>query len=421
MEQQYDFFVGIDWATQEHRVCIVDPNNAVVDEGNVAHSRAGLTKLADQLKALSGNDLSRVAVAIEVPRGAVVEMLVEQGAEVYSINPKQLDRFRDRHTVAGAKDDRRDAYVLADSLRTDQLLFHRVRVDDPVVIQLRELSRMDEELCKSIGRLTNRLREQLNRYVPQLLTLSPAAAEPWLWSLLEIAARPEQAQKLKRAQVAKVLKAHRIRRVSAPEVLKVLRIPPLQVAPGTIQAASTHILMLAEQLKLVHKQRVACTAGLKRTLDQLECGEDSEPEPQEQSEGHRDAEIIRSIPGVGNLVAATMLGEASQPLAERNYHALRAHAGIAPVTRQSGKSCSVIMRRACNKRLRNMIYHWARVSVQRDVNSRIRYRALREKGHSHGRALRGVADRLLRMLIAMLKHGTLFNLEHSRRVPVGPI
>src|SRR5436305_14961225 len=95
----------------------------------------------------------------------------------FRFNSKQLDRFRDRHTVAGAKDDRRDAFVLADSLRTDEPCFRRVVLDDPLVIEIRELSRMDEDLREEAGRLQNRLREQLHRFFPQMLKLSPAADE----------------------------------------------------------------------------------------------------------------------------------------------------------------------------------------------------------------------------------------------------
>jgi transposase len=114
-------------------------------------------------------------------------------------------------------------------------------------------------------------------------------------------------------------------------------------------------------------------------------------------------------------VAATMLAEASQPLKDRNYHALRAHTGVAPVTRQSGKSARVSMRYACNQRLRNAGYHWARVSTQQDPQCQSHYSSLRQRGHSHGRALRGVADRLLRVLVAMLQHDTLYDPARPRR------
>ncbi len=104
-----------------------------------------------------------------------------------------------------------------------------------------------------------------------------------------------------------------------------------------------------------------------------------------------------------------MLAEAAQPLAERDYHALRAHTGIAPVTRQSGKRKQVVMRHACNGRLQEAVYHWARISVQHDERSATAYAEYRARGHTHGRALRGMGDRLLRILTAMLKTRTLYD------------
>ena len=103
---------------------------------------------------------------------------------------------------------------------------------------------------------------------------------------------------------------------------------------------------------------------------------------------------------------ATMLAEASQALTERDYHALRSYAGAAPITRQSGKKKVVVMRRSCNERLRNVLYHWSRVSAQNDERSKAHYAALRGKGYTHGRALRGLGDRLMAVLIAMLESGT---------------
>ena len=110
MPDDYDLYVGIDWATEVHRVCLLDPQGRLLEERGVAHTGAALAELADYL-AGRVDDVRRIAVAIEVPRGAVVETLLERGLHVYVLNPKQLDRFRDRYTVAGAKDDRRDARV----------------------------------------------------------------------------------------------------------------------------------------------------------------------------------------------------------------------------------------------------------------------------------------------------------------------
>lgn len=405
-QSSYLYRVGIDWASQEHRVCIVDREGNRT-EATVPHTSAGLAALADRLSALSPGAPERVAVAIEVPRGPVVEMLLERGFHVFALNPKQLDRFRDRHSVAGAKDDRRDAWVLADALRTDQPSFRRVHVDDPLIVELRELSRLDDDLREELSRLSNRLREQLQRFWPDLLALCPAADEPWFWALLDqvLARRPKP---LPLKAVSAVLKAHRIRRLTAETVHTALQVPLLRVAPGTIDAACAHIAVLLPRLRLGQDQRHR-TVGAR--LDAVLAALAKE----EVAGQHRDVTILRSLPGVGRLVAATVLAEASRLLAERDYQTLRTQAGAAPVTRQSGKSAVVRMRWACNGRLRNAIYHWARVSVQVDARCRAHYDRLRQRGHDHARALRGVIDRTLAVLMAMLTNRMLYDPE--RRCP----
>jgi transposase len=184
----------------------------------VEHSGSSLAELVDWLRQLAPTAPGALAAAIEIPRGAVVETLLEQGFAVFSINPKQLDRFRDRYSPAGAKDDRRDAFVLADSLRTDAHCFRRVRLDEPAMIRLRELSRLDDELSQEQTRAINRLREQLHRFFPQLLELSESASEPWLWALFECAPSPARAARLTEAKIARLLREHRIRRRAHPAV-----------------------------------------------------------------------------------------------------------------------------------------------------------------------------------------------------------
>src|SRR5437667_6058717 len=162
MPDDYDLYVGIDWATEVHRVCLLDPQGRLLEERGVAHTGAALAELADYL-ADRVDDVRRIAVAIEVPRGAVVETLLERGLHVYVLNPKQLDRFRDRYTVAGAKDDRRDARVLATALVTDRAAFRRLDPEDGRVVQLREITRLEEELDPQQRRFSNRLHEPLTR------------------------------------------------------------------------------------------------------------------------------------------------------------------------------------------------------------------------------------------------------------------
>jgi transposase len=156
-------FVGIDWASTEHQVCLTGADGPV--QRAFAHDATGIGTMVDWLCAQSEQP-EHVAVAIETPHGPIVEALMDRGIAVFAINPKQLDRFRDRFSPAGAKDDRRDALVLASSLRTDRHCFRRVEAMDPVVVELREWSRMAEELKQERVRFTNRVRQQLWRYYP---------------------------------------------------------------------------------------------------------------------------------------------------------------------------------------------------------------------------------------------------------------
>ena len=207
-----------------------------------------------------------------------------------------------------------------------------------------------------------------------------------------------------------LLARHRVRRLRADEVLAVLRAPALHVAPGTVEAVGEHVGLLLPRLTLVHEQRTRCERRLDALLEAI-----ARPEPAEEHQEHRDVTILRSLPGVGRVVAATMLAEASRPLGARDYQTLRAHAGVAPVTRQSGKSRQVVMRRACNPRLRHALFHWARNSIRLDARCRAHYDRLRQR-HNHARALRGVADRLLYILITLLKIGALYDSARRQRV-----
>lgn len=410
---EFRWFVGIDWATKEHQVAVVDAKGTLLRELRVEHDGVAIEDFAQMLAELSAGDLGAVAVAIETPRGSIIELLVERGVCVFSINPKQLDRFRDRHTVAGAKDDRRDAFVLADSLRTDMKLFRKVIPDDPLVVELRELSRARDEIEADLIALGNRLGAQVHRYFPQFLELGSFYEDLWMLELFELAPRPDALKRLRATKVASVLRRHRIRRVGVDHVLATLRKRPLPLAAGVVEAASGRALMIVPRLRAAFSTKKECDARIERLLAQLAEQPNDGPAPSGPSaaRAHRDAAILLSLPGVGTVVGATMLAEASTALAARDYHALRVRCGTAPVTHQSGKHQAVVMRRACASRLRNALHHWANTAVLVDPRCCHQYGRLRAAGHRHGRALRGVGDRLLAMLVAMLKSGTLYSPE----------
>jgi transposase len=419
-QEEFRWFVGIDWGTAEHVVNTGTATGKFLWERPIPHTAAGLAQLLDWLTEVSGGQLAQVAVAIEIPRGALVEILLERGVTVFAVNPKQLDRFRDRFSVAGAKDDELDAQVLRSAVRTDRTLFRRLAVDEPLVIRVRELARASDVLQLEFQALANRVRELVHRIAPEWLSLSPNADDPWFWTMLEWAATPALGGSLRRRKVESLLKTSRIRRVSVDDVLTVFERPTLTVAPGTIEAVTGHIQLLLPRVRLVHEQRRACEAELESVLTELRTTET--PPPADGSSGAQpnsapsavapgDVAILESLPGVGVVVTSSFIADAMPLLRLRDYESLRALTGVAPVRRQTGKNKRgmISMRYACNVRLRNACYHFARVSTQVDAAARHYYAALRARGHSHGRALRSVADRWLRILISMLTHRTLYD------------
>jgi hypothetical protein len=393
-------FVGIDWATRTHEVCVLDGSRTVLGKRSIPHTAVGLAGLVQWLLQLAGGDPARLAVALERPDGPVVETLLAASIPVFPLNPKQLDRCRDRHCVAGAKDDRRDALVLADALRTERHHFPQVTAAEADLVALRGLVRLDDDLRTSESRLNNQFQEHLRRSYPQLLDRAADRPDPWLWDLWDLAPTPERARTLSPQTVAQQLRRHRLRRLTTAEAREALQSPAVEVSAATVASAVEAIELLLPRLLLVHAQRRACGRRMDSLLKTLATAKVKGQHP--------DAAILRSLPGVGRVVLARVLTEGAEAIRQRDLSRWRALGGSAPVTRRSGQTLQVLRRRACSARLRLAFPHWGQTAMQRDPRSGEHDRALRQRGHSHGRALRGVVDRLLAMAMAMLQAGTLY-------------
>jgi len=405
--EQKQYIAGIDWASEDHHIRVIDDKGNDLGERVFKHSGDGFHDVMAWLLDVTGALPSDIAIAIEVPHGPLVEFFLEHGFEVNAINPKQLDRFRDRFSLAGSKDDSLDCLVLASSLRTDRHCFRKIEVGSGEMIQLREWSRMHDELTHDRTRLTNRLRQQLWRYFPAFLELDDDLSTEWLLDLWLTIPTPAKAAGVRSTTVTAILRKHRIRRLDADKVLEILRQTSITVMAGSIVAACDHISTLIPQIRLFNRQIKQVHKNLDTLIAHL--SQPRQDVPQQQQPKHRDAAILASAPGIGRVVISTMFAEAWQALERRDYRALRAMGGSAPVTKSSGKQKFVVRRLAFNPRLSTAFYHWARTAIQHDPKSRIKYNALRARGKNHARALRSVVDRLLFVVCAMLRSGELYN------------
>lgn len=413
MEHNIVAYVGVDWASASHYAYALDAAGRKLGHRAFAHSGEGLSELVAWIRSVTGHEPGCVAIGIEVPHGPVVEHLMDAGFLVYAVNPKQLDRLRDRFTMAGAKDDRLDAFVLADSLRTDLRFYRFLEPVHPTIIALREWSRMVEDLSAERNRLANRFRHQLWRYFPQIIDLSEDWARDWILDVWELIPTPARAQSVRTGTVARLLQRCRVKRWSAETLLTHLRTTPIAVAPGVTEAGVAHCEMIVPRLRLVMAQM---KAGIKQ-LEQLCSAVADLPSAEPTTPNTRcDPEILRSLPGVGPIVLAALLSEAHDAVRRRDAATLRALSGVVPVTRRSGKQYIVAMRQSCPRRLRTAVHHWARVAVLNDFHSRNQYSGLRKRGHSHARALRSVGSRLIGVACAMLQTGELFDRDRLPQV-----
>ncbi len=410
MTPPFLFFVGIDWGSTTHHACLLDAHGSVRGSRAFPHGGAGQAELVRWLLEETGAAPGQIAVAIETPHGPVVEGLLLAGFAVFAIGPAQIRGSRRRYVSSGAKDDPRDAWMLGRALRADPDLFRRLHLEESLVLQLRERTRTVNELTCQRTRLCHQIRQQLWRYYPQLLAIPDLLNQlthPWFVELWNKAKTPARALKLRLSTLAKLLKKHGIRRLNAKSLREILRASALSVAPGTAEAACRALQGLFAQAHTTNQLLAQARQDIRELLKAFSQNHADDQRPD-------DPTILLSLPGVGVYVLSTLFAEAFALLQRRDYPALRARSGVAPVSIQSGNTRWEIRRLAVQHELRNALYHWARVAAQHDPLSKARYRALRARGFSHGRALRTVGDRLLAVACAMLKNGTLYDPKLSR-------
>jgi transposase len=393
--------IGIDWGSESHQVCRIDGEQEP-EQQSFPHTSEGLRALVAFV--LEGEmDPDQIAVAIEVNHGAVVEALMAKGLRPYSINPKLLDRLRDRFSMPGAKDDRRDAFVLASCVETDAQAFRRIELGDEANARLQAATRLREDLKSDLRANANRLWNELREYRPGLLSLCPGADEPWLWVLIEKAPSPSEGAKVTRTRIGAILKQHRIRRLTAEEVRTALRGDVLSLRQVYIESRVARTLVLIAKLKLAQTQIAGIEKQIKTAL--------AERVKSEEKAERRDLTILLSLPGFGSLTVATALGESGDAFERRDYNALRSVCGAAPVTKQSGGTRYVVMRQVCQPRLRVALHLSAMQAIRIDPKFHDLYVRARARGQSVGRAIRNIADRLLYLAVQLLKKNQLYDVS----------
>ena len=388
-------FVGVDWAEAHHDVAVKDEAGKTLVKRRLPEGVEGVRRF-HELIAAHAEEPSEVLIAIETDRGLFVGALVAAGYEVFAINPFSASRYRDRHVTSGAKSDPGDAEVLADLVRTDRHAHRPIAGDSELAEAIKVLARTHQSMIWTRQRQQLSLRSTLREFYPGALDAFDDLAAGEALAVLERAPTPVQGRALGLSKIAAALRrGGRQRRVDerAAEVQAALRADHLQAPP-----------LVADAFGVSVGATVSVLRELNRQITQLET------QIADRFEQHPDAQIIRSLPGLGMTLGARVLGEFgddptrfSSPKSRKNY------AGTSPITRASGTRRVVLARHVRNRRLADAIYLWAFASLTRSPGARALYDRYRAAGASHHQALRAVGNRLVGVLHGCLRTRTSYN------------
>jgi transposase len=392
--------VGDDWAEDHHDVEVQDETGRRLAKARLPEGIAGIARLHAMIGQHVGDDDEpvEVVVGIETERGPWVQALLAAGYQVYAINPLRVARYRERHSVSGAKSDPADAHTLADMVRTDRHQLRPVAGDSDLAEAIKVVTRAHKTLIWERTRHTLRLRRALLDFFPAAVTAFDDLDAPDTLELLAAAPDPVTAVALDDEQITAALRRARRRGIpdKVAKIQEVLRTPQLaqpSVVAGayavTVRAQVAILATFNTQIKLM-EQQVAAHFGR-----------------------HPDAEVYLSQPGLGGILGARVLAEFGDDKTRyTDAKARKNYAGTSPITKASGKKKIVLARYVHNDRLLDALGQQAFAALKASPGARAYYDQQRARGIGHRAALRQLGNRLVGILHGCLKTGTPYD-EHT--------
>lgn len=392
-------FLGDDWSEDHHDVAVMDETGKVLARRRLPEGVAGVGQL-HELVAQHVDDPAQVAVGIETDRGLWVMSLVAAGYQVYALNPLSVARYRERHSTSGAKSDAADAQVLADLVRTDRHHHRTIAGDSPEAGAVKVLARAHQRAIWDRQRQVNRLRSALREFFPAALdAFGTDLAHHDAVGLLGRAPTPQIAAGLSVSAIGAALrKGGRQRNVDkrAAELREIFRRPRLDAPAAVVAAYGAQVRSAVAVIAEMTRQIAALEAELGSDFDK-----------------HPDAEIVRSLPGLGAVLGARVLGEfGDDPNRYQDAKSRKNYAGTSPLTKASGKKKTVTARFVRNRFLADACYQWAFCATNTSPGARAFYDQHRAKGETHDQALRVLSNRLVGILDGCLRSRTPYD-EHK--------
>jgi transposase len=388
-------FLGDDWAEAHHDIYICNEHGDRLAARRLPEGIAGVTAL-HELVSGHAESPSEVVVGIETDRGLWVQSLIEAGYQVYAINPRAASRYRDRHSLSGAKSDAGDAKMLAELVRTDRHNHRQVAGDSHLAEGVKILARAHQNLIWERTRHTNRLRSSLREYYPAALATFADLADRDTLAVLDRAPTPAQGQALTPGRVRTALRAGgRTRNIDtrAQTIVEGLRVESLQAPTVVVSAFAATTRSQVAILRALNEQIAALETELAAHFEQ-----------------HPDADIYLSLPGFGVVLGARVLAEfGDDPNRYVSAKSRKNYAGTSPITRASGTRHVALARFVRPSRLADALDQWAFCSLNKSDGCNAYYRCRRASGDTHHQALRALGNRLVGILHGCLTHHTTYD------------
>jgi transposase len=380
------YYLGVDWADKTHQLYVCDESGTKIRELEVQQTVDGLAELGRWLDERRQMGIELWA-AIERPDGRMVDFLLDHAVRVYPVNPKALDRARDRFRMSQSKSDGFDAYVLAEFVRTDHAHLRALEPNTAAAQELKLLARDHQRLGRHKTRLVNQIGITLKEYYPGALEVFEDLQTKIAQDFLKTYPTPQALSKLTHRSWNHFAKRdHHLSEARSKELWDKLHKPQLTVPEHVVRAKAKLLLALVVQLEVSVK-------AVQSYQEEIESFFAAMP----------GAELAKTLPGgKSGTTAATIWAELGDAQSRwSSFRHLQAQAGAVPVTKSSGKSRVVQFRFACNKHLRRAMYWFSFNSLRRCEWAKKYYRDQRTKGHNKHQALRALGAKWLKIIFVM--------------------
>jgi transposase len=380
---EYAAVVGIDWADRKHDICLLGQGGERVERSVLEHHPVKIREWANRLRERFGG--APIAVCLELSQGPIVSALLEYDFFViYPVQPAMLARYRKTFTPSGAKDDPTDAEYALDMLRRHPEQFEPLKLESAAMRSLRKLVEARRDLVDDRVRVTNRLTYALKAYFPQVLSWFRDKDTQVFMDFIERWPSLQAAKRARSATVEDFFRSHNVRRKAtiSRRVEDIKEALPLTTDPAIIEPAQVVVETLLPQLR-------ALVDSIERLDDEIEKVCARLP----------DYRLFATLPGAGRVFASRLLAAFGEQRGRfPNAASLQKYAGVAPVTKRSGKSHTVHWRWACPTFLRQTFVEWTAQTIPRSFWAKAFYERHRARGASHNATVRALAYKWIRIL-----------------------